>query len=248
MKSPSCTNKALRIFFLFSVFFHLILLVFLGRIIHNPKTDHIIEVDLKILPLTRPIRDIPLPPEHLNDMHHPATLKSQILSMPEIIQIKKNASKIRIDDYPITHKKLGDMPDSVRCEVTPVRSIIEKIKDIAIPHLPMVLTRASSDIDKTDIYKAQVLSHIKKHRKYPPAARRLGIKGTVNVDFLLYDDGSLGEIKVTKKSKYKILNNAAIESIRAGEPYPPFPSGMQEKSILIGVPITFNLVEETTLN
>jgi protein TonB len=168
--------------------------------------------------------------------------------MPEIIQMQKNIPKLRMNNYSITHKKLRDIPNSLRCEVKPVRSIIEKIKDISIPQLPMVLTPASSDIDQSDIYKAQILNHIKKHRKYPLAAQRRGIKGTVNVDFLLYSDGTLGDIKVTKKSRHQILNNAAIESIKAGEPYPPFPSGMQEKSILIGVPITFNLVEETAFN
>jgi protein TonB len=168
--------------------------------------------------------------------------------MPEIIKTQKNIPKIKIEDYSISHEKSGNIPDSMCCEVTQVRSIIERLKDIPIPKLPMVLKPAPSIIDYSDIYKAQILSHIKKHRKYPLAARRRGIKGTVNVDFLLYRDGTLGDIKVTKRSKHQILNNAAVESIKAGEPYPPFPSGMQEQSILIGVPITFNLVEETAFN
>ncbi|MGA1865204.1 MAG: energy transducer TonB [bacterium] len=241
-------NKALEVFFLFSIVFHLILLVFLGQIIHPPKAERRIEVDLKYLEPGRPGRNIPRPPGHLNDTHQLPTLKSKIHLMPEIIQRQKNIPGTEMQDYSISHKKTPEIRDSAPCEVTTAGSIIENINDISIPQLPMFLTRASSDLDQSDFYKAQILSHIKKHRKYPPAAQRLGIKGTVNVDFLLYRDGTLGNIKVTKKSRHQILNNAAIESIKAGEPYPPFPSGMQGKYILIGVPITFNLIEETTFN
>lgn len=241
-------NKALEVFFLFSIVLHLILLVFLGQIIRTPKAGHRIEVDLKYIEHGRPRRNIPQPPKHLNDGHQLPTLKSKIHSIPEIIQTQKNIPGTEMRDYSITPKKTQEMPDFARCEVTAVGSIIKNINDISMPQLPMFLPQDSSDIDQSDIYKAKILSHIKKHRKYPHTAQRLGIKGTVNVDFLLYRDGSLGDIKVTKKSRHQILNNAAIESIKAGEPYPPFPSGMQGKSILIGVPITFNLIEETAFN
>ena len=252
MRYPSHTkkNKVLEVFFLFSIALHLILMFLLGQIIHTPttKAEYRIEVGLKHLGPGRPLRDIPLPPEHLNDMHHLPTLKSKVLSMPEIIQTQKNIPKIEMEDYSVTHKKSQELSDSMRYEITNVGNIIKNIDDIAIPQLPRFLTPASSVIDQSDIYKAQILSHIKKHRRYPLAAQRHGIKGTVNVDFLLFRDGTLGDIKVTKKSKHQILNNAAIESIKAGEPYPPFPSGMQEESIMIGVPITFNLIEKTAFN
>lgn len=248
VRYPSHTNKALRIFFLFSMALHFFLLVFLGEIIHTQKAEYRIEVDLKYLENKRPMSNNPRPPKLLNDLHHLTTLKSKIISMPEIIQKPKKVPKIKMDDYSITPEKSGDIPDFGRYEVKTVRSIIKKIKDISIPQLPMVLPKASSDNDQSDIYKAQILSHIKKHRRYPLAAQRRGIRGTVYVDFLLYKDGTLGYIKVTKKSKHQILNNAAIESIKAGEPYPPFPSSLLGKSILIGVPINFNLVEKTAFN
>ena len=252
MRYPSHTkkNKAIEVFFLFSIALHLILLFFLGQIIHTPtpKAEYRIEVDVKHFGPGRPLRNIPRPPKHLNDTHLLPTLKSKLLSMPEIVQTQKNIPKIEVDDYSVTHKKSMEISDPMHYEITTVENIIKNIDDISIPRLPMFLTPASSVIDQSEIYKAQILSHIKKHRRYPLAAQRRGIKGTVNVDFLLYRDGTLGYIKVTKKSKHQILNNAAIESIKAGEPYPPFPSGMQEKSIMIGVPITFNLIEETAFN
>lgn len=248
MRYSSQTNKALRIFFLFSVVLHLALFVFFGRMLHPPKTEYNIEVDIKTIANKKTMRNIPWPQKHLNDTHTPPLLKSQILSIPDIIHVQKKVSKLKKNNYSTNHKKLGSKPDSMPCDATPVHTIIEGIRDISIPQLPMFLTPAYTEIDQTSIYKTQILSHIKKHQKYPRAAQRRGIKGTVNVDFLLYRDGTLGDIKIIKESNHQILNNAAIESIRAGEPYPPFPSGMQGKTIRIGVPITFNLVEKTARN
>jgi protein TonB len=63
------------------------------------------------------------------------------------------------------------------------------------------------------------------------------------VSFTLDKDGSLTSIKLIKDSKYEILNNAALETIRRGNPYPPIPKPLEKLSISFNLPISYMLEE-----
>jgi TonB family protein len=68
-------------------------------------------------------------------------------------------------------------------------------------------------------------------RVYPPQARRRGIEGVVHLLISLDSSGKLLEVRVTRSSGYRVLDNAAVSLIKRVLPY--------EHGL--GQPITFEI-------
>ncbi len=56
---------------------------------------------------------------------------------------------------------------------------------------------------------------------YPDAARRGGLEGTVWLRFRIATDGSVEHVEVDRSSGHALLDDAAIQAVRRGGPYPP---------------------------
>mgnify|MGYP001970159712 CR=1 FL=1 len=89
----------------------------------------------------------------------------------------------------------------------------------------------------------QVRSNITKARYYPRIARKRGFEGKPIVAFSLGDKGELINLLLDQPSDHKVLNDAALETIRRGAPYPPIPNQLKEKSINFKLPISYILGE-----
>jgi protein TonB len=68
---------------------------------------------------------------------------------------------------------------------------------------------------------------------YPPEAAQRGIYGDLKILFTINKDGSLGEVKLIRTSGYKMLDDAAINALRDGQPYWPLPDSWHMKSYTI---------------
>jgi protein TonB len=68
---------------------------------------------------------------------------------------------------------------------------------------------------------------------YPPDAAQRGIYGDLKIQFTINKDGTLGEVKLIRTSGYKMLDDAAIEALRDGQPYWPLPDSWHMKSYTI---------------
>ncbi len=62
---------------------------------------------------------------------------------------------------------------------------------------------------------------IEEARTYPEAARRDGIQGTVDLRFRIAADGKIEAFKILRSSGFRILDEAAEQTIRRAAPYPP---------------------------
>lgn len=58
---------------------------------------------------------------------------------------------------------------------------------------------------------------------FPDKAARAGLTGTLRMSVTVAADGSVKDIKITKYSGHKILDDAAIRIVKMGAPYPRFP-------------------------
>ncbi len=108
------------------------------------------------------------------------------------------------------------------------KNFAEKVK---VPH---------PDTEKMLRYQDAVKQRIQSARRYPRWARRHGVEGAVGVSFLVLSDGSSKNIRLTRSSGYKILDEEALATIKRAGPFPPIP----EKNIprtRIHVSIVFNL-------
>ncbi|MDO5046723.1 energy transducer TonB [Campylobacter sp.] len=73
----------------------------------------------------------------------------------------------------------------------------------------------SGDIDDSDYSIASIIS---RYATYPNEALELGISGKVVVQFTLTSHGQIKDIKIKNSSGHKILDDAAIKTIKEISP------------------------------
>ncbi len=114
------------------------------------------------------------------------------------------------------------------------------------PNLPISKGSAGSNIPPSVLaaYKTLVRERIEEHKLYPLSAREKGIQGDVWVNFVLSKDGKLKKIRVVKSSLYRSLDAAALKSIEASNPFPPFPKEIKTDKLSMVVCIRFKLQQE----
>jgi protein TonB len=95
-------------------------------------------------------------------------------------------------------------------------------------------------------YEAMIRRQIDRQKEYPYQARRQDQEGTVEIYFVLSRQGQLMEEPVLgKKTRYRLLNNAAIEAVKKAVPYPPFPQEFPEEKMAFSITLAFSLTGNT---
>jgi periplasmic protein TonB len=71
---------------------------------------------------------------------------------------------------------------------------------------------------------------------YPEKAKELSQQGTLSLSFVIFENGSVDEVKVIKSSGGRLLDDNAVMTVKKSAPYPkpPFPAE-------IHIPIAYNL-------
>ncbi len=92
-----------------------------------------------------------------------------------------------------------------------------------------------------DEFLAQILCRIEQAKRYPRAARRRGVTGTVTCRFVIARDGTLQSAEVHSAARHAALNRAALAAIRNGAPYPEFPSYINGETFSSLVDIVFKI-------
>ncbi|MDR2404651.1 MAG: TonB family protein [Spirochaetaceae bacterium] len=83
---------------------------------------------------------------------------------------------------------------------------------------------------------------IDRNKEYPYQALRQDQEGKVRVRFVLSRRGELvGEPVLDKKSRYRLLNASALETVKRVIPYPPFPPEFPEEELVFSVTLAFSL-------
>lgn len=90
-------------------------------------------------------------------------------------------------------------------------------------------------------YEDMVLRKIQENRKYPYAAKKRGIEGTVRIVFTIMKDGSLKSVDIVRGSGADILDDEAIGNIRRSAPFPPIPDTISSNEIVKTVNIVYRL-------
>lgn len=89
-------------------------------------------------------------------------------------------------------------------------------------------------------YYALLRRRLQEALRYPPAARRSGVSGTVELRVVITPDGTVSSVTVAKSSSHRILDEAALEAARR-LPRIPFPDGLTPREVDATLPIVFNL-------
>ena len=89
-------------------------------------------------------------------------------------------------------------------------------------------------------YYARVRQRIQESLRYPSAAQRRGLKGTVLLEILIRPDGAIGAVSVTASSSHRLLDEAALETVRSLSPQ-PFPVNLKPRWLTVRLPVVFDL-------
>ncbi|MBC8461723.1 MAG: energy transducer TonB [Deltaproteobacteria bacterium] len=97
--------------------------------------------------------------------------------------------------------------------------------------------------DALSPYLKEVRQKIERVKKYPGAASKFGVEGTVYVKFTILPNGNVEEVEVARSSGYETLDKAAVLAIKTAAPFLPFPKAIRRESLRIEVPLVFKLIE-----
>jgi TonB family protein len=101
-----------------------------------------------------------------------------------------------------------------------------------------------SSLDLGELHRGfhgKIWQRVAKVKYYPRMARKRGFEGKPIVAFTLGKKGDLVNLKIVEASNYDLLNEAALETIRRGIPYPPIPKPLGKNFISFKLPISYVL-------
>jgi protein TonB len=133
-----------------------------------------------------------------------------------------------------------DLPDS----------LVERISMPDIPNYPgFNITEwfppeelvAESDYATPNSYMEMVRLRIEKHKRYPSLARVKHIEGRVTIRFMITPQGDVKNVEISKSSRNKILDGAALKAVKDAAPFPKPPGHIYQGELSLEVNIVFEL-------
>jgi protein TonB len=95
--------------------------------------------------------------------------------------------------------------------------------------------------DPWPAYYAAVRDAVERVKRYPFSARLSGLEDRVAVNFFIAADGAAREIRLTEPSRFPILNDAALDTIRRVARFPSPPLRESQSGVRVTVPLEFTL-------
>ena len=128
------------------------------------------------------------------------------------------------------------------------------VEGIAMPEIPETQSLAVADwspgtlVDETggDFVTAQnylemVRLKIERHKKYPDVARARSIEGRVIIRFVITPEGAVRRVEVTKASRDRHLDLAAVKAVEDAAPFSRPPKRFFQGDIPLELTIVFEL-------
>ena len=101
--------------------------------------------------------------------------------------------------------------------------------------------KPKGDEEPAETYIRTIQEKILGNVTYPLEAQRANLSGTVVLSLHLLSNGHLTNVVVNQSSGHKLLDSAAIYTVKRLAPYPVFSQGLTLKEIWVDVPITYQL-------
>ena len=83
---------------------------------------------------------------------------------------------------------------------------------------------------------------IESRKKYPAAAMKQQMQGRVAVRFTIASDGTISGLEVRQPSRYRLLDDAALEAVKAASPFPRPPAKLFNGPVRVEISIVFELM------
>lgn len=99
----------------------------------------------------------------------------------------------------------------------------------------------AGESDPWPAYYAAVQAAVQRVQRYPFSARLSGLEDRVKVVFRITADGSAEQIHVTESSRFPVLNEAAVNTVRRAARFPAPPLRDGQTGVRVTVPLEFTL-------
>ena len=92
-------------------------------------------------------------------------------------------------------------------------------------------------------YRLALASEARRYRRYPEAARRAGLTGTVEVRINVAASGISPQTELTRSSGYAQLDTAALEMLRLAAERTILPQALLNRQFAVLLPVVFEVEE-----
>lgn len=108
------------------------------------------------------------------------------------------------------------------------------------PAVPVARAPEASPVAKAR-YEDLLYSWLVRHKEYPLVARRRGLEGRPVVTVRIDRAGHVVASRVSKPSRYPMLDEAAVAMVRRADPFPPLPADVGGDSYEFVAPVEYRL-------
>lgn len=194
------------------------------------RSEALTAIELTLKEHKRPdVRDIPTPrfrPKHPPKLQEVEPLKAQRRLPPDIKPMKMD---------PVDPSAPDSLVETLSVPETP---------EVSAP--PVAAWTGGPPVEQGDFgtardYFDMVRLRIESKKEYPSAARARQVEGRVTVRFTIAEDGSVRTAEVVKSSKKGILDEAALNAVRASSPFPRPPRNLFSGDLPLEITILFEL-------
>jgi len=208
-------------------------------------------------------------PAPVPDTPPPVPEQRRVEPEPETVQVMVARPPIAVKPKPMldsdakivaTKKKLLEPTDSISKNQSPSTRPQTKNKPKAVSAVsstaaPSANEKGARAIEKKPLqvastgktrklsrdYRSSLLRLIQRKKYYPLQARRRGLQGKVLVAFTVVGNGEIKNITLSRSSGKKLLDRAAIRTIKRMGKAPPFPKELKRRNWRFVVPISYSI-------
>lgn len=204
-----------------------------------PNVEPPAAILLELAPLAPAVERDTLPAPDLNEMipepepPPPVELLPPAIASVKIPQPSPVASTRSQTQKKRPDKKLQKSPPEAKAGPPPSS---EDASTTAAPTLGLSIDRQSAALPT---WKAQLLRHLEKHKRYPADAQRSRIEGVAYVLFTMTRDGRVLNARVERSAGNRALDREGLELLARAEPLPPLPPDQPGDTLRLLVPVQF---------
>lgn len=205
---PALRIQAIHLAALASVLVHAAVLVDLGRqytVLGKHRETPVVTFQAVIAP-PRARPPAPTPPP-----------------VPETVTKQPAAPPVRPPPRPVPARRAETEPEPAPEPLRPAPPPPPAVARAEPETAPPVAIAVASVVRRQQDYTQQILQRIEQHKRYPSAARRRRLTGTVTLALRVAADGRLVAVRCLKGTP--ILCRAAARAAQAAAPFPPLPAG-----------------------
>jgi len=110
------------------------------------------------------------------------------------------------------------------------------------PHTKSKTLMLNTTEIKYQKYLIELRHKIEQYWEYPRSAAMRGWEGKLFIDFTIKRDGTISDIRLSRSSRYPILDDAAITALKLSSPFTTFPKNFEIDELKIHGQFVYNLI------